>query len=601
MPPRLAAALDMSAARVPDQPALVDVTRSTAALTYYEWSTLSAGFASGLPDCPAETFVLHFDEHELIDFAVAFLGVLRAGHIALPMSNRFSPAEVAAAAERHGCAAVVVGPLMEAAEPSLAARTLTMAEVSGTQPSTAAAEAGPDGSTSGGCIIYTSGTTGSPKSVWCSATDLFRWVPRLGAGARPYLYQFPFDTAAGISSLLRAIRQYTAVHVPLLDAGVIFSSVARYCPKELALTPAGVRALMRSSEPAPAESADVESVIVTSAACGGQELEYLRAAFPRAGLLNLYSSTEAGIASTMRLYRPGDPIELGDCSGLVPVGRPTPWSAARITDSQDNEVVPGVLGSVWLRAAFGSSRRYFGTADAQPERPTFQDGWVRTGDVGLIDEAGELHLAGREADTINKGGVNVSAMQVEAVLRQHPAVRDSAVFALGHDMLGEEIHAAVTCSGPLTEDSLRRHVSERLGRFKTPARVMVVAELPVNSMGKVVKRKLQDQLTELLASEKGAVAGHSSAATGPAAAAASVGRRTGGAGSMAGQVERIWHEAFAGREDNGDFFENGGDSLTAIEIAARIEREMNIELSPIDVLENPTPGGLADLISVRQA
>jgi O-succinylbenzoic acid--CoA ligase len=120
------------------------------------------------------------------------------------------------------------------------------------------------------------------------------------------------------------------------------------------------------------------------------------------------------------------------------------------------------------------------------------DGWLHTGDLGVLDQRGRLQIVGRAADTIISGGENVSPAEVEAVLLEHPAVADAAVFGREHPDWGEVVLAAVVVrdGAAVGAEELRAHCAARLARFKTPKEVQFVQRLPRTGSGKLLRREL---------------------------------------------------------------------------------------------------------------
>jgi O-succinylbenzoic acid--CoA ligase len=119
------------------------------------------------------------------------------------------------------------------------------------------------------------------------------------------------------------------------------------------------------------------------------------------------------------------------------------------------------------------------------------NGLLRTGDLGRLDERGRLVVVGRKADTIVSGGENVAPAEVEAVLREHPAVADAGVFARPHPEWGEAVTARVVLRGHASEEELREWARERLARFKVPKAIEVADRLPRTPSGKLLRRELR--------------------------------------------------------------------------------------------------------------
>jgi acyl-CoA synthetase (AMP-forming)/AMP-acid ligase II len=128
--------------------------------------------------------------------------------------------------------------------------------------------------------------------------------------------------------------------------------------------------------------------------------------------------------------------------------------------------------------------------DPEANAAAFIDGWFRTGDIGTIDNDGYLALTGRIKDLINRGGEKISPAEVEAVLLEHPAVAEAAVFGVPDPKYGEEVSAAVVLRGAATAPELQAYCGTRLADFKVPKLIHLVSAIPKNAMGKVKRRDL---------------------------------------------------------------------------------------------------------------
>ncbi|MFF0336594.1 class I adenylate-forming enzyme family protein [Streptomyces fimicarius] len=172
-------------------------------------------------------------------------------------------------------------------------------------------------------------------------------------------------------------------------------------------------------------------------------------------------------------------------------GRPTPVTETRIAGPSGDELPDGEAGELWLR---GQSlfRGYWRDAAATEE--AFADGgWFRTGDLAVRSE-GRISVVDRIKDVVIRGGENVSCVEVEGVLHDHPDVADAAVLGIPHPVLGEEVAAVVRprAGAVFTAEDLREHVGGRLAAFKAPARVLFTEEpLPRNATGKLLKHRLR--------------------------------------------------------------------------------------------------------------
>ncbi|MFJ3327037.1 class I adenylate-forming enzyme family protein [Streptomyces griseus] len=172
-------------------------------------------------------------------------------------------------------------------------------------------------------------------------------------------------------------------------------------------------------------------------------------------------------------------------------GRPTPVTETRIAGPSGDELPDGEAGELWLRGQ--SLFRGYWRDPAATEEAFADGGWFRTGDLAVRSE-GRISVVDRIKDVVIRGGENVSCVEVEGVLHDHPDVADAAVLGIPHPVLGEEVAAVVRprAGAVVTAEDLREHVGGRLAAFKAPARVLFTEEpLPRNATGKLLKHRLR--------------------------------------------------------------------------------------------------------------
>jgi long-chain acyl-CoA synthetase len=170
-----------------------------------------------------------------------------------------------------------------------------------------------------------------------------------------------------------------------------------------------------------------------------------------------------------------------------------PTIDAKLTDEDGNELPasPTTVGVLWVRGSVvikGYLNRPEATAEA------IQNGWFNTGDIARIDEDGFVYIVDRAKDMVLRGGENVYCSEVEAAIYQHPAVAEAAVFGIPDERLGEEVAAAIVLApgASLDEDELRTYLSDKLAKYKVPAKVWFRTEaLPRNASGKFLKKDLR--------------------------------------------------------------------------------------------------------------
>ena len=170
-----------------------------------------------------------------------------------------------------------------------------------------------------------------------------------------------------------------------------------------------------------------------------------------------------------------------------------PMEIKVVDPDSDDDRAPHEVGELLVRLP-GTRREYYKDDGANASTWT-PDGWLRTGDLAYLDEDGFVYISGRIKDMIIRGGNNIYATDVEAVLLDHPAVQEAAVVGVPHTVLGEDVGAFVVCKpdASLDEPTLLAFCAEHLADYKRPRHVRFVAELPRNATGKVMKHKLREQ------------------------------------------------------------------------------------------------------------
>lgn len=180
-------------------------------------------------------------------------------------------------------------------------------------------------------------------------------------------------------------------------------------------------------------------------------------------------------------------------------GRVVPAVKMRVTDPSGNVLGTNEIGEVWFKGPH-LIRGYWNNPEATAE--TIVDGWLRTGDIGRIDEEGFVFLVDRAKDMVLRGGENIYSAEVEAAIYEHPDVYEAAVFGVPHERLGEEVAAAVMLreGHRLSAEELQSFLGERLTSFKVPSKIEFHTEaLPRNAAGKILKRELRDAMSGISA------------------------------------------------------------------------------------------------------
>jgi acyl-CoA synthetase (AMP-forming)/AMP-acid ligase II len=253
-------------------------------------------------------------------------------------------------------------------------------------------------------------------------------------------------------------------------------------PDAIQAVPAMLRLIVDCPSARDVDASSVRWIFTGTAPLPHDTVERLAALWPRPRLVNLYGMSEAGAGTQTRsrssVLKPGS------------VGKPENPLAIQIRDEQGRPVPADVSGEIWSRA--DRPRKYWN--DPEATAATWQDGWLKTGDIGFIDADGDLIISGRSKELIIRGGYNIAPVEIEEVLLSHPTVAEAAVLGVPHAVLGEDIGAAIVARAGSRANipELAAWCRERLADNKIPRTWRVLPELPKNQNGKVMKRDLAE-------------------------------------------------------------------------------------------------------------
>jgi acyl-CoA synthetase (AMP-forming)/AMP-acid ligase II len=489
----------MMADAFPDEVAYTDVDAGLD-LTFGAWESRSnrlARWLLGVGVAKGDRVAIHLPPEEGDRFLVAYSAVHKAGAVAVPTSTRLVARELGHVLAHAGAVVAISGasttPVLESARGELTdLRTfVTTGPVRdglvGWDEATDADDAAIQVDITGddmADLMYTSGTTGMPKGVVVRHRNvamirnaLPRWT---GQG---WLHASPMFTFAGIASTYNPMKLgMRLLYLPRFDTDRWFDTVEERRPVATFLVPAMAELLIAHPRFADADLSSITICPLGSAPVAPATIARLQEKLPNAMVSNSWGMTEAGPAFC---FMP--PEEQAKRVGSV--GKPMAPTEFRIVDADGNELPAGEVGELTVKNP-GREREYFNDADATAS--TWRDGWLHSGDLAHLDEDGFLYIVGREKDVIIRGGNNVHAGDVEAVLYQHPSVQEAAVAAVDHPVLGEDIGAWIVraAGSELTAEELRAFCAEHLSDYKVPRSVVFVDALPRNATGKVVKRDL---------------------------------------------------------------------------------------------------------------
>ena len=209
-----------------------------------------------------------------------------------------------------------------------------------------------------------------------------------------------------------------------------------------------------------------------------------------------FSNGRPGLGYGMTETNAYGPQNAGDdfIANPTSTGRPVPIMDLRVTDPLGDELPQGETGEIWFRGPM-LIRGYWNRPEATAD--TIVDGWLRSGDIGRIDDEGFVYVSDRAKDMVLRGGENIYCAQVEAAIYEHPAVYEAAVYGIPDERLGEQLacHVMVKPGSELEVGELQQFLGERLAKFEVPTMVSIVTEqLPRNASGKILKRDLRDSV-----------------------------------------------------------------------------------------------------------
>jgi long-chain acyl-CoA synthetase len=489
----LASIVSDSAGRDPDA---VAVRLGDSALTYAELEDRSARLATLLRERgvePGDRVGVMLPN--VLEFPVAYYGVLRAGGVVVPMNVLLKRREIAFYLEDSGAklllawhgflgdaetGAADAGVDLVAVEPEALAATLAALD-----PAPGLVDTDEEDTA---VILYTSGTTGKPKgaalshrnldqnSEIASRTTLLVEAGDVVLGALPLFHTF--GQTVGMNASLRVGATLTLV--PKFDPGEALATMERDSVTHFYGVPTMYGALLHHPEREHFDTSALRICMTGGASMPIEVLHGFEAAFDTE-LMEGY-----GLSETSPVACSGHP---GHVRKPGSIGTPLERVEMRIVNEDDAEVPQGEVGEILIRG-HNIMKGYWGRPEATAE--ALRGGWFHSGDLGRVDEDGYFFIVDRKKDMIIRGGYNVYPREVEEVLYEHPKVREAAVLGVPHPEWGEEIGAAVVLEPgeELAAEEISAYVREQIAAYKYPRVVWFLDELPKGPTGKIVKREI---------------------------------------------------------------------------------------------------------------
>ncbi len=489
-----------AAQRCPDRPGLVD---ELGTLTWREIDQRADALAAALQALPdGQPHVLGVMARNHRGFVEALIAANRIGADVLLLNTSFAGPALAEVVQREGADAVIYDEeFTDTVDRALAdmpdatrivawtdgpQECLTVekmiAEHSGREPRRP--------STKNKVILLTSGTTGTPKGAKHSGgADGGPGILKAILDRTPWRAEEPVVVAApmfhawGFSQLVFAASlACTVVTRRKFDPEATLELIDRHHATGLCVVPVMFDRIMELPDEV-RNSYSGRSLRFAAASGSRMRPDVVIKFMDQFGdvIYNNYNATEAGMIATAT---PQDLRAAPDTAGT-----PAGGTEIRILDEDFKEVPTGEVGSIYVR----NSSQFDGYTSGKTKN--FHEGFMSSGDVGYLDDAGRLFVVGRDDEMIVSGGENVYPIEVEKTLAAHPDVAEASVIGVDDEQFGQRLAAFVVLNADAsaTPDVLKQHVRENLANYKVPRELTILDEMPRGSTGKIARSELQDR------------------------------------------------------------------------------------------------------------
>src|ERR1700757_1147140 len=488
-----------AAQRCPDRPGLVD---ELGTLTWRQLDGRINAFAAALQRLPTgQPKVIGVMCRNHRGFVEAVVAASRIGSDVVLLNTSFAGPAMADVVNREGVEAVIYDEEFAATiDRALADKpdaTRILAWTDGRDELTAeklekliADHAGQQPERTGGksrMILLTSGTTGTPKGAKQSGGGAGVGTLKAILDRTPWRAEEtivivpPMFHAWGFSQLIFAASMAcTVVTRRKFDPEATLDLIDRHKATGLAVVPVMFDRIMDLPDEV-RNRYSCKSLRFAAASGSRMRPDVVTGFMDQFGdvIYNNYNATEAGMIAT------ATPEDLRAAPETA--GRPAGGTEIRILDPEFNEVPTGEVGSIYVR----NDTQFDGYTSGTTK--DFHAGFMSSGDVGYLDEAGRLFVVGRDGGMIVSGGENVYPIEVEKTLAAHPEVSEASVIGVDDEQYGQRLAAFVvlTPGASATSDTLKQHVRENLANYKVPREITVLDELPRSSTGKILRNELK--------------------------------------------------------------------------------------------------------------
>jgi acyl-CoA synthetase (AMP-forming)/AMP-acid ligase II len=432
-----------------------------------------------------------------------FYGAARIGVVMVPVGWRLAPAECAFIINDTKAKLLFTGPGFDAAGNAIKDQLATIERILPYEEALGFIENGIRVSYEAAGVddavlqLYTSGTTGNPKGAVLSNRNLF--ALRKASDGVQLAYNTWSDDEVVLLAMPCAHIGGTGVGIMALSGGLsghvlaeftpdaVFDAFENYGITRLFIVPAALQMLLNHPRCSSVDYSRLKYVLYGAAPMPLELLRQCLAMFD-AEFVQVYGMTET--TGTITVLPPEDHDPAGN-ERMRSAGKALPGVELMIVDEDGQPLPPRAVGELWTRSS-NNMVGYWNLPDATSNTVT-QAGWIKTGDAAYLDEDGYLYIHDRVKDMIITGGENVYPAEVESAIYGHPDVAEVAVIGIPDDKWGEAVKAvcAPKPGATINPDSIINWARERIAGFKVPKSVDVVAVLPRNASGKVLRKDLR--------------------------------------------------------------------------------------------------------------
>lgn len=344
-------------------------------------------------------------------------------------------------------------------------------------------------------MIFTSGTTAQAKGVRLTHYQLLNVAMEAGA----LMHWNETDIICLSLSLFHCFGLSTGLLANLVTGGMIcllpdfrsltmLKAIQKYRCTILNGVPSMFLAMLNNPAFGEYDLSSLKTGVIAGSGVRRQDYIHVKQAFGYEALEQSYGQTEASPSITFSDYE--DDLEIKAAS----VGKVIPNVELRICNPQnDTELPAGEEGEVQIKG-FNVMKEGYYRKTAETRKVFAKDGWLKTGDLGYVDEDGNLYITGRSKDVIIRCGENISPKEVEEAIMEYPQVKDVSVFGIEAPVVQEEVAACIMCQGEFEEEALREFLKDRLANYKIPQYYYIFKEFPLRSNGKLDKKRLMQMV-----------------------------------------------------------------------------------------------------------